>query len=99
MFFFNSGLFWFAEGILAVLVILGFKAWMEDRGVSMSWWKWILLALWVLLAGFTIAFVGASIGEKEFIAAFRGGLIFGLLTVFAGIGVWKAIHLRKKREK
>jgi hypothetical protein len=99
MSFFGSGFFWFGEGMLAVLAILGFKAWMEDRGVTMSWWKWVLLVSWVLFAGFTIAFVGISIGENEIIAAFRGGILFGLLTVLAGIGVWKAIHSGIKQKK
>ena len=31
--FFTSGLFWFLEGVLACIVVLGFKAWMKDRGV------------------------------------------------------------------
>lgn len=97
--FFNSGLFWFVEGLLAVLAILGFRVWMEDRGVTMYWWKWILLVLWVLLAGFSVAFVGTSIGENEKIAAFRGGLLFGFVSMLSGIGLWKAIHSGTKRKK
>lgn len=96
--FFNSGLFWFIEGMLTVLAILGFRAWMEDRGVALFWWKWILLVFWVLFAGFTIAFVGTSIGEGEIVAAFRGGILFGLLTLVSGIWIWKAIHSGKKRK-
>jgi len=39
--FFNSGFFWFLEGIIFCVVLIGFKAWMKDRGVSMNLWKWV----------------------------------------------------------
>ena len=92
--FFNSGLFWFIEGILAVMVFLGIKTFMEDRQVPMPWWKWIFLGLWFLLAGFTIAFVGTSIGENEMIAALRGGIIFGVITIISGVGLWRLLNHR-----
>lgn len=94
--FFNSGLFWFIEGILAVLVFLGFKIWMEDRKVPMPWWKWILLGLWTLYAGFTITFVGTSIGEREMTAALRGGIFFGILAIISGVGLWRLLHFNTK---
>jgi hypothetical protein len=92
MSFFTSGLFWFIEGILACLVVLGFKTWMEDRGTSMPWWKWILFGLWVGFLGFTIAFIFTSAGENEMAAAVKGGIIFGLVTVIFGVGLWRLIN-------
>jgi len=86
---FNSGLFWFIEGILAVLIILGFRAWALDRGIRLSAIRWILVVLWLGLAGFCFAFVGTSLGEGEPTAATRGGLLFGLITIFAGVGLWR----------
>ena len=97
--FFNSGLFWFIEGILATLFILGFKAWMEDRGVPMSWWKWISLVIWILFAGFSIAFVGTSIGENEMTAAFRGGIIFGVITIVSGMVLWRLLNIKGSKNK
>jgi len=88
---FNSGLFWFIEGILFVVMILGLKAWLSNRGVAMTAWKWALFLLWVLFSGFTIAFVGTSLGEGEPAAATRGGLMFGLIAVIGGAGVWRAM--------
>lgn len=88
---FDSGLFWFVEGILFVVVILAFRAWAADRGVLLKWWKWILFVLWLGLAGFTIAFVGTSFGEGEPVAATRGGLLFGLMTIIAGVGLWRVV--------
>ena len=74
---FNSGLFWFIEGILFVVVIMAVRAMLEDRG-------------------FTIAFVGTSYGEGEPVAAVRGGLLFGLITVIAGAGVWRLLLSGKR---
>ena len=55
MHFFNSGLFWFLEGVFVCLAVIGFKIWMEDRKIPMPYWKWILLGIWVL-------FFAASVG-------------------------------------
>jgi hypothetical protein len=88
---FNSGFFWFGEGILFVVVILAVRAWAEGRGLSVPVWKWVLFFLWLFLAGFTIAFVGTSFGEGEPVAAARGGLLFGLMTMIAGVGLWRVL--------
>ncbi|UCH98203.1 MAG: dehalogenase [Candidatus Aminicenantes bacterium] len=93
--FFNSGFFWFLEGIFVCLAVMGFRVWMEDRGVAMPVWKWILLGIWVLLLGFTIAFIGTNLGEKEVTAALKGGIIFGLVTIIAGVGLWRLITRKK----
>lgn len=97
MHFFNSGLFWFLEGICACLMVIGLKVWMEDKGIPMPFWKWILLGLWVLFFGFTIAFVGTSIGENEPTAAKIGGILFGLISVLAGFGLWRLLMLGRKK--
>ena len=77
MSFFSSGLFWFVEGVFACLAVLGLKLWAEDRGIPMPFWKWVLAGIWIVLLGFTIAFVGTSLGENEVVAARLGGeLVF-----------------------
>jgi hypothetical protein len=95
MHFFNSGLFWFIEGILACLVVVGLKITMEDRGIPMPLWKWTLFVAWVLLLVFTIAFIGTNIGEKEITAAKLGALVFGLLSIVTGVGLWRLLRLKK----
>jgi hypothetical protein len=87
--FFTSGLFWFIEGILACLVVLGLKTWAEDRSIPMPWWKYALSLLWLALAGFTLAFAGTSLGEGEPRAAMMGGIIFGVITVIVGVAFWR----------
>jgi hypothetical protein len=89
MIFFTSGLFWFLEGIMACLMVIGFKVWTEDRGIPMPPWKWILFGLWACFAAFTIAFVGTSIGESEMDAAVKGGILFGVISVITAVGFWR----------
>ena len=91
--FFTSGIFWFAEGVLACLMVLGFRAWMEDRGAPMPWWKWLLFGLWIMLAGFTLAFVGTSLGENEPDAALKGGVLFGVATIVSAVALWRILKV------
>lgn len=88
---FTSGFFWFIEGVLACLAIIGFKTWMEDKNVSMPFWKWLIFCSWILLSGFTIAFIFTNAGEKEMTAALKGGIIFGIITIVSGVGFWRLI--------
>lgn len=92
MSFFTSGIFWFIQGILATIIVLGFKTWMDERGVRMVWWKWIIWALWMMLAAFTIAFIFTSLGEGENVAVVKGGIIFFLITIVTGTGTWRLIN-------
>ena len=59
----------------------------------MPYWKWISLGAWVLLAGFTLAFVGTSFGEGEPAAAIRGGILFGVIVVVSGAGLWRLLKI------
>ncbi len=95
MTFFTSGFFWFIQGILITVIILAFQVWMEDKGVKMIWWKWFLWGLWILVAGFTIAFIFTSLGEGEPTAAVKGGIIFSLITITSGVGIWRLINKKK----
>lgn len=95
--FFTSGFFWFLEGVLFCSVIMGLRTWSEDRGIPMPYWKWVLVILWILLFGFTIAFIGTSIGENEKTAAVRGGLLFGSIAIVLFFCLWHLLGFRRKR--
>lgn len=96
---FTSGLFWFVEGILFVVVILGTRAWVRDRGLAVSVWTWALFVLWLGFAGFTLAFVGTSLGEGEPTAATRGGLLFGMIAIVSGVGIWRLFRAGGQRDE
>ncbi len=87
--FFQSGAFWFIEGVLFVVVLAAVRAWSQDHGIPMPPWKWAAFVVWLGLAGFTVAFIGTSLGEGEPTAALRGGILFGALSVVAGVGLFR----------
>ena len=56
---------WFSMGILTVLVATSARAWAHDLGLRMSWWKWLLAALWYGWALLTVAVPMTFVGERE----------------------------------
>ncbi|MBT4513340.1 MAG: hypothetical protein HOC20_14165 [Chloroflexi bacterium] len=91
MSFFSTGIFWLIEGVLLSLSIAGLKIWLEDRDIAPPLWQWVLLVGWILLCGFTISFVGTSLGENETVAAAKGGMLFGLIAAISGAGLWRLV--------
>ena len=81
MSFFTSGMFWFIEGVFFIVLIIALRVWLKEKGARMTWWKWFLLVMWILLAGFTAAFIGTNIGEGEYTAALRGGGASAIITL------------------
>ena len=75
------------------IFILAVRAWAEDRSIPRPYWKWIALGAWVFLVGFTLAFTGTSFGEGEPAAAVRGGILFGIIAVIAGAGLWRLLKI------
>jgi len=57
----------------------------QKKGISLTWWQWLLTVLGLLLALFTLAAVGTLIGEGTGQAALVTGVIFGIITVVWGV--------------
>lgn len=95
MAFFTSGIFWFLEGIVVCVSLMGLRVWAEDRGIPMPFWKWPVVCAWMLFAGFCIAFVGTCIGEGELTAAIKGGIVGGVICIVTGVGLWRLLFRRR----
>ena len=67
--------------------------------IPMHLWKWPFLIGWLVFFGFTIAFVGTSLGENETEAAIIGGIIFGLMAVVSAAVLWRLILIGAKPKK
>lgn len=94
MWLFDSSLFWFAQGLLACLAVLGFKLWAEDRHIRLPWWKWMLVLAWMVFVGAGVAFVGTSLGENEPRAAILGALFAGVMAVIWAVVLWRILRWR-----
>jgi hypothetical protein len=62
---FFKPVFWIIMGLLYALIIAGAPLWAWDLGLNMTWWKWILSALWYGFLSFTFAGGFTLLGEKE----------------------------------
>ena len=93
---FDSGVFWFVEGVLACLAVLGFRLWTQDRGIAMPWWKWLLVALWYAVFSLSFFASGTLVGENEPKAGLRV-LVLGLfLSLILGVGLVRVLAYRGK---
>ncbi len=97
MSFFTSGTFWFIEGIFFVVLILALRVWLKQKGTAMTWWKWILLVIWIFMAGFTAAFIGTNLGEGETTAALRGGGGSAVLVLIYALVLMRVLGITSKR--
>lgn len=91
--FFESGFFWFLMGIVFVLVAAGFKAFADDRGWIITWWKALLGVIWYGI--FSVSFLawGTLIGEGEGGAGFNVFLLGMFISVIFGVGLWRLFSL------
>lgn len=91
--FFESGLFWFLMGIVFVLVAAGFKAFADDRGWVITWWKALLGVIWYGI--FSVSFLawGTLIGESEGGAGFKVFLLGMFISLILGVGLWRLFSL------
>jgi len=94
---FSGGFFWFGMGAVFVVVVLGARAWAEDLGLSMSWWKWLLALAWYALLNFTLALGFTFIGEGETGAGWRFLAFLGVITAILGVGLARLVWSGRKR--
>lgn len=92
--FFTGGIFWFIMGILACVLFYSLRELLLKSSIKMTPWKWILVGTWVILVGFTFAFIGVNLGEEETTAAVKGGLFFFMVSAVFGGVVWRLLKIR-----
>ena len=60
-------------------------------------WKWLVVGGWMLMVGFTIAFIGTSVGENEIVAAQKGGIMFSVVCIVTGAVAWRLLQIGRVR--
>ena len=84
-------LFWIVMGLIYALIIAGVPVWAEDLGLQMSWWKWVLTALWYVLLSLGVAASFTLMGEKEPRAGqYSLGLTL-VIMIILGVGLWSLL--------
>ena len=94
--FFNGSIFWFLNGIIFVVIIFAFKAFAEDKGWVLTWWKWLLSGLWYLIFSLSFYAWGTLIGENFPDAGFKMFLVGFFISVILGVGLWRVLAHKPK---
>ncbi len=94
----NLVLFVFIAGAVTGLVAAGAIAWAKDLGLKMTWWKWLLAALWYILLNFFIFLDFTMIGEGESGAGLKLLFFQGVLMIILFVGLVRLLWSgREKR--
>lgn len=87
-------IFVFFVGLLTGAVVVGAITWTKDLGFRMSWWKWLLLAIWYLLFLFLLFAAFTFMGEGEALAGWRTLGISSVVLVILGAGLVRVLKSR-----
>lgn len=89
--FWDGNFFWFLMGLIFVLVAFAFKAFAEDRGWVLTWWKGLLAAIWYWIPMLSFYAWGTLAGENEASAGFKFFLFGLVITIILGVGLWRLL--------
>lgn len=90
---FFKPVFWIIMGLLYALIIAGAPLWAQDLDLQMTWWKWMLSALWYGLLSFTFAGGFTLLGEKEPAAWYKFIRFHMIIVIISGVGLGFLIKL------
>jgi hypothetical protein len=93
---FSGGLFWFVMGMLAICIGAAFKAFADDKGWELTWWKWLLTVIWYAIFSLSFFSWGTLIGEMEAGAGFRIWLLGMVVSLILGVGLWRILTAKAK---
>jgi len=83
----NFVIFAFISGLLSGAVAAGANTWARALGLKMSWWKWLLFALWYFLLLFLFFAAFTFMGEGEVAAGWKVLGISVLILAILGAGL------------
>ena len=87
----NTNIFIFITGMLTIPVIMGFMAWVFDLKLRMTWWKWLLTALWYGLFIFFVFLDFTIIGEGERDAGLKMLAFETVIIIILGTGLLRLL--------
>ncbi|MCK5067589.1 MAG: hypothetical protein KAR16_09125 [Bacteroidales bacterium] len=87
----NLVIFAFIVGLLTGAVVVGAVTWAKELGLKMTWWKWLLSALWYLMMLFLLFAAFTFIGEGEPAAGWKTLGISVVLLVILGAGLARVL--------
>jgi hypothetical protein len=92
-------IFSFIVGALSGVVIPAAVAWAKDLGLKMTWWKWLLAALWYLLLNLFVFLDFTFIGEGEKGAGLKLLLFQAVIMIILGVGLIRLLRSGRVKEQ
>lgn len=89
--FFDGKIYWLLNGMLFILIAFGFKAFAQDRGWKLNWWKSLLAVLWYVIFSSWFYAWGTLIGENEASAGIKIFLLGMVVSIVLGVGLWRLL--------
>jgi hypothetical protein len=83
----TGGPFWFLMGVIFILVAAAFRAFAQDRGWVLTWWKGLLAVVWYTVLSLSFYAWGTLIGEGEAGAGLKLFLIGLFVTIVFGVAL------------
>ena len=83
-----KAIFWMVMGLIYALLIAAAPVLAQDLGLQMSWWKWVLAALWYVFVSYSFAAAFTLLGEKEPGAWYKFLGSHLAIAVILGIILW-----------
>ena len=71
-----------AVGMAALFLL---KTYVQNKGISINWWQWLLTILGLLYAVFVVELIYGFLAEGEPQAALVMGMVTGIVAVIWGI--------------
>lgn len=90
---------WILMGAISVLVVLGAIEWFKGAGILMTWWKWLITAIWYILALMGLSAPFTLMGEGESAAGWKLFLFSLPIIIITGFVVFRILRFGKAREQ
>lgn len=94
----NTVVFSFVFGAASGLVIAGAVVWAKDLGLKMTWWKWLLAAIWYILLNFFVFLDFTMIGEGEAGAGLKLLLFQAVIMIIIGAGLVRLLWTGREKK-
>ena len=94
----NLVLLVFVVGAVTGMVVAGAIAWAKDLGLRMTWWKWLLAALWYILLNFFVFLDFTMIGEGESGAGLKLLFFQGVLMIILFVGLVRLLWAGREKQ-
>ncbi len=94
--FLNGSLFWYMMGIIFVVIAFAFKAFVEDRGWVLTWWKGLIAVVTYTIFSLSLYAWGTLVGENESGAGFKFFLLGLFVTLVLAVVLWRFLSAKPK---